>query len=167
MNRKGPTVLELGVRLILTRRKCIQRLANGVSRARLNERGRFVSISRAHSPQPPVRPLRPNAKFSPLMELHKVPKLIFLEGGYCNTTKERSLIFEFIGGIVIPVEVAATARLQWSKPIPPQPPSSSQALVSATSSPSVLCLKSVRRSALFGAHSTTLQRFRCREFLYP
>ncbi|MBA0704089.1 hypothetical protein Golax_016368 [Gossypium laxum] len=65
------------------------------------------------------------------------------------------------------VEVAATARLQWSKPIPPQPPSSSQALVSATSSPSVLCLKSVRRSALFGAHSTTLQRFRCREFLYP
>ncbi|KAA3458572.1 Tetratricopeptide repeat-like superfamily protein [Gossypium australe] len=65
------------------------------------------------------------------------------------------------------VEVAATARLQWSKPIPPQPPSSSQALVSATSSPSVLCLKSVRRSALFGAHSTTLQRTRCREFLYP
>ncbi|KAB2025008.1 hypothetical protein ES319_D06G124400v1 [Gossypium barbadense] len=60
-----------------------------------------------------------------------------------------------------------TESVESVESIPPQPPSSSQALVSATFSPSVLSLKSVRRSALFGAHSTTLQRSRCCEFLYP
>ncbi|MFQ6643082.1 hypothetical protein Gotur_018209 [Gossypium turneri] len=54
-----------------------------------------------------------------------------------------------------------TESVESVESIPPQPPSSSQALVSATFSPSVLCLKSVRRSALFGVHSTTLQRSRC------
>ncbi|XVF68947.1 hypothetical protein PTKIN_Ptkin11bG0041900 [Pterospermum kingtungense] len=77
------------------------------------------------------------------------------------------------------VKVAATGRFQWSKPILPQPPSSSQALTSAISSPSLpkrcrsdgaLVLKSVprlNRSALFGSHSTTIQRSRSCEFLKP
>ncbi|XVE79432.1 hypothetical protein DITRI_Ditri14bG0058200 [Diplodiscus trichospermus] len=75
------------------------------------------------------------------------------------------------------VKVAATARLQWSKPILPQSPSSSQALASAISSPSLprrcrsdgaLLLKSVprlNRSALFGSYSTNIQRSRSCEFL--
>ncbi|KAK8598571.1 hypothetical protein V6N13_094537 [Hibiscus sabdariffa] len=71
------------------------------------------------------------------------------------------------------VKVAATAaRLQWSKPNLPQPPSSSQALASAISSPSLprrcrsdgaLILKTVQRlnrSALFGSNSTSIQRSR-------
>ncbi|GMI97170.1 hypothetical protein like AT2G29670 [Hibiscus trionum] len=70
------------------------------------------------------------------------------------------------------VKVAATAaRLQWSKPNFPQPPSSSQALASAISSPSLprrcrsdgaLVLKTVQRlnrSALFGSNSS-IQRTR-------
>ncbi|XWS53023.1 hypothetical protein CRYUN_Cryun11dG0122300 [Craigia yunnanensis] len=77
------------------------------------------------------------------------------------------------------VKVAATACLQWSKPILPQTPSSSQALASAISSPSLpkrcrsdgaLVLKSVQRlnrSALFGSRSTNIQRSRSCEFLKP
>ncbi|XWS28713.1 hypothetical protein CRYUN_Cryun25bG0094700 [Craigia yunnanensis] len=77
------------------------------------------------------------------------------------------------------VKVAATACLQWSKPILPQPPSSSQALASAISSPSfpkrcrsdgALVLKSVprlNRSALFGSHSTNIRWSRSCEFLKP
>ncbi|OMO90499.1 RNA-processing protein, HAT helix [Corchorus olitorius] len=77
------------------------------------------------------------------------------------------------------VKVAATARVQWSQPIVPQSPSSSQALASAISSPSLskrcrsdgaLVLRSVQRlnrSALFGSHSSTIQRSRSCEFLKP
>ncbi|XP_022752655.1 uncharacterized protein LOC111301330 [Durio zibethinus] len=77
------------------------------------------------------------------------------------------------------VKVAATARLQWSKPILLQPPSSSQALASAICSPSlpkrsrcddVHVSKSVprlNRSALFGSHSINIQRSRSFEFLKP
>ncbi|XVF19900.1 hypothetical protein REPUB_Repub11eG0151400 [Reevesia pubescens] len=77
------------------------------------------------------------------------------------------------------VKVAATACLQWSKPILPQTPSSSQALASAISSPSLpnrcrsdasLSLKTfqrLNRSALFGSHSTSLQRSRSCELLKP
>ncbi|XVE59391.1 hypothetical protein DITRI_Ditri05aG0043000 [Diplodiscus trichospermus] len=77
------------------------------------------------------------------------------------------------------VEVGATTRLQWSKPILPQPPSSFQALASAISSRSLskrcpsesaLNLKSVQklnRSALFGSHSTNIRRSRSCELLKP
>ncbi|XP_022755874.1 uncharacterized protein LOC111303728 [Durio zibethinus] len=77
------------------------------------------------------------------------------------------------------VKVAATAYLQWLKPILPQPPSSSGALASAISSPSLrkrcrsedaLILNSVQRlnrSALFGSHSTNIRRSRSCEFLKP
>ncbi|XWS74032.1 hypothetical protein CRYUN_Cryun02cG0180800 [Craigia yunnanensis] len=77
------------------------------------------------------------------------------------------------------VKVAATPRLQWSKPILPQLPSSSQALASAISSPSLpkgccndgaLILKSVQRlnrSSLFGSHSTNIQRSRSCELIKP
>ncbi|KAK8683426.1 hypothetical protein V6N13_039487 [Hibiscus sabdariffa] len=71
------------------------------------------------------------------------------------------------------VKVAATAaRLQWSQPNLPHPPSSSQALASAISSPSLprrcrsdgaLFLTTVQRlnrSALFGSNSTNIQRSR-------
>ncbi|KAE8725551.1 zinc finger family protein [Hibiscus syriacus] len=74
------------------------------------------------------------------------------------------------------LEVAVTvARLQWSKPNLPQPPSFSQALASAISSPSLprrclsdgaLILKTVQRvnrSALFGSNPTSIQRSRSRE----
>ncbi|KHF98008.1 TPR repeat-containing [Gossypium arboreum] len=78
------------------------------------------------------------------------------------------------------VKVAATsARLQWSKPNLPQAPSSSQALASAISSPSLprrcrsdgaLVLKSVQRlnrSALFGSSSTNIQGSRSCDLLKP
>ncbi|KAK8306593.1 hypothetical protein V6Z12_D03G137700 [Gossypium hirsutum] len=78
------------------------------------------------------------------------------------------------------VKVAATsARLQWSQPNLPQPPSSSQALASAISSPSLprrcrsdgaLVLKSVQRlnrSALFGSSSTNIQGSRSCDLLKP
>ncbi|XWS71588.1 hypothetical protein CRYUN_Cryun03dG0150900 [Craigia yunnanensis] len=77
------------------------------------------------------------------------------------------------------VKVAVTPRLQWSKPILPQSPSFSQALASAIFSPSLLkrcrsegalILKSVQklnRSALFGSHSTNIQRSRSCELLKP
>ncbi|XP_022731394.1 uncharacterized protein LOC111285945 [Durio zibethinus] len=77
------------------------------------------------------------------------------------------------------VKVAATAGLQWSSPILPQPPSSPQALASSISSPSMLkrcrseaalSLKSVQRlnrSALFGSHSTSIQRSQSFELLKP
>ncbi|GMJ10758.1 hypothetical protein like AT2G29670 [Hibiscus trionum] len=71
------------------------------------------------------------------------------------------------------VKVAGTAaRLQWSQPNLPHPPSSSQALASAVSSPSLprrcrsdgaLILTTVQRlnrSALFGSNSTNIQRSR-------
>ncbi|KAK8601665.1 hypothetical protein V6N13_058651 [Hibiscus sabdariffa] len=71
------------------------------------------------------------------------------------------------------VKVAATAaRLQWSQPNLPHPPSSSQALASAISSPSLprrcrsdgaLFLTTVQRlnrSAMFGSSSTNIQRSR-------
>ncbi|KAE8705630.1 zinc finger family protein [Hibiscus syriacus] len=74
------------------------------------------------------------------------------------------------------LKVAATATsLQWSKPNLPQPPSSSQALASAISSPSLprrcrsdgaLILKTVQRlnrSALFGSNSSSIQRSRSGE----
>ncbi|XP_021278725.1 uncharacterized protein LOC110412509 [Herrania umbratica] len=75
------------------------------------------------------------------------------------------------------VKVAATALSQWSQPSLPQSPSSSQALASVISSPSLpkrcrsdgaLIFKSVQRlnrSALFGSHSTNIQRSRSCEFL--
>ncbi|XVF05360.1 hypothetical protein REPUB_Repub05bG0165400 [Reevesia pubescens] len=79
------------------------------------------------------------------------------------------------------VKAAATAAsLQWSKPIlPPQPPSSSQALASSISSPSLskrcrseasLSLKSVQRlnrSALFGSPKTNIQRSQSFDLLKP
>ncbi|XP_039014176.1 uncharacterized protein LOC120144088 isoform X2 [Hibiscus syriacus] len=74
------------------------------------------------------------------------------------------------------LKIATTAaRLQWSKPNLPQPPSSSQALASAISSPSLprrcrsdgaLILKTVQRlnrSALFGSNPSSIKRFRSRE----
>ncbi|XVF46697.1 hypothetical protein PTKIN_Ptkin03bG0048800 [Pterospermum kingtungense] len=77
------------------------------------------------------------------------------------------------------VKVATTPRLQWSKPILAQSPSSSQAFASAISSPSPpkrcrsegsLVVKSVQRpnrSALFGSYTTSIQRSRSCEFLKP
>ncbi|KAL4298149.1 hypothetical protein GQ457_12G028110 [Hibiscus cannabinus] len=71
------------------------------------------------------------------------------------------------------VKVAATAaRLQWSQPNLPHPPSSSQALASAISSPSLprrcrsdgalflTTVQGLNRSALFGSNSTNIQRSR-------
>lgn len=73
-----------------------------------------------------------------------------------------------------------TTCLQWSQPIVPQSPSSSQTLASSISSPSsrrrvrsdvgpLLCryVHSLERSALFGAASTKIHRFRSSDYSKP